>query len=84
MPMYRKFLNARQVLRGWFRLSERARAAAQAMQKSLNQLVREYIERLAGAAQSEAEHAAFEERAQSTGGQLQGWKFDREEANSRG
>ena len=63
---------------------ERARAAAQAMQTSLNQLVREYIERLAGAAQREAEHAAFEARAQSAGGQLQGWKFDREEANARG
>jgi len=63
---------------------ERARAAAQAMQKSLNQLVREYIERLAGASQLEAEHAAFEARAQSAGGQLHGWKFDREEANARG
>jgi len=63
---------------------QRARAAAQAMQKSLNQLVREYIERLAGATQREAEHTAFEARAQSAGGQLQGWKFDREEANARG
>ena len=63
---------------------ERARAVAQSMQKSLNQLVREYIERLAGAAQREAEHAAFETRAQTAGGQLQGWKFDREDANAHG
>jgi hypothetical protein len=63
---------------------ERARNAAQAMGTSLNQLVREHIERLSGADQRRAEHEAFEARALAGKGRLNGWKFDREEANSRG
>ena len=46
---------------------ERARAAASAMGVSLNQLVREHIE-----------------RAAASKGKLNGWKFNRDEANSRG
>jgi hypothetical protein len=63
---------------------ERARNAAQAMGTSLNQLVRDHIERLSGADQREADHAAFEARALAGKGRLNGWKFNREEANSRG
>jgi Family of unknown function (DUF6364) len=63
---------------------ERARSAAQAMGTSLNQIVREHIERLSGADQRQAEHDAFEARAKAGKGRLNGWKFDREEANSRG
>ena len=62
---------------------DRARDAAQAMGTSLNQLVREHIERLAGADQR-ADHKAYEARAAAAKGQLNGWKFDREEANARG
>ena len=62
----------------------RAREAAQAMGTSLNQLVREHIERLAGADQRAADHAAYEARVAAAKGQLNGWKFDREEANARG
>lgn len=62
----------------------RAREAAQAMGTSLNQLVREHIERLAGAGQRVAEHRAYEARAVAAKGALRGWKFDREEANARG
>ncbi len=62
----------------------RAREAAQAMGTSLNQLVRDHIERLSGADQREADHDAFEARAIAGKGRLNGWKFDREQANSRG
>lgn len=62
----------------------RARDAAQAMGTSLNQLVRDHIERLSGADQRVADHDAFEARAVAGKGRLNGWKFDREEANSRG
>ena len=63
---------------------ERARDAAKAMGTSLNQIVRDHIERLSGADQRAAEHDAFEARALAGKGRLNGWKFDREEANSRG
>ena len=62
----------------------RAREAAQAMGTSLNQLVRDHIERLSGADQREADHDAFEARAIAGKGRLNGWKVDRDEANARG
>ena len=62
----------------------RTRDAAQAMGTSLNQLVREHIERLSGADQREADHDAFEARAIAGKGRLNCWKFDRDEANARG
>ena len=66
------------------KIIDRARDAAQAMGTSLNQLVREHIERLARADQRAADHKAYEARATAAKGQLNGWKFDREEANARG
>lgn len=63
---------------------QRARDAAQAMGTSLNQFVRDQIERLSGADQRLADHDAYEARAVAGKGRLNGWKFDREEANSRG
>jgi len=65
------------------KLAERARIAAQAMGKSLNQAVREYLEQLAGRAQRESDLQAFRSSALDTPGQLNGWKFDREESHSR-
>ena len=65
------------------RIAEAARSAAQAMGKSLNQAVRDYLEQLAGAQQVEAEIAAFEASARQTPGRLAGWRFDRDEANLR-
>jgi hypothetical protein len=64
--------------------TERARAAAQAMGISLNQFLREQIERLAGMQQRMTEHDAFEARCLGSSARLDGWKFDREEANQRG
>ena len=61
----------------------RAREGAKAMGKSLNQAVREYLEQLGGGARREADQAGFEARALGSGARLDGWRFDREEANRR-
>ena len=65
------------------RIALQARKAAQAMGKSLNQAVRDYLEQLAGGQQVDSELLAFERSALNTPGRLAGWKFDREEANRR-
>lgn len=60
-------------------VAEQARRAAQAMGKSLNQAVRDYLEQLAGRAQLEAEVAAYLESTAHARGRLRRWKFDRDE-----
>ena len=65
------------------RVAEQAREAARAMGKSLNQVVRDYLEQLARQQQVLAELDAFEASALQSPGRLAGWRFDREEANSR-
>lgn len=60
-------------------VAQQARRAAQAMGKSLNQAVRDYLEQLAGLAQLETEIAAYLESTARTPGRLRGWKFSREE-----
>lgn len=62
------------------KVADRARLAAQAMGKSLNQVVREYLEQLAGAQQLEAELRAYRDSTAKTPGRLDGWKFNRDEA----
>jgi antitoxin component of RelBE/YafQ-DinJ toxin-antitoxin module len=64
-------------------VAEQARKTALSMGKSLNQAVRDYLEQLAGAEQLEAELSAFEQSALSSEGKLNGWKFNREDANQR-
>ena len=63
--------------------AEKARKAAQAMGKSLNQLVREYMEQLAG--QGEARETVEELRRLSaeSAGDSRGWRFDREALHER-
>ena len=58
-------------------------AAAATMGKSLNQAVRDYLEQLAGRQQLAAELEAFERSAIQSPGRMNGWRFDREEANRR-
>lgn len=58
----------------------KARWVAQAMHKSLNQMIREYLEQLAG--QDQAERDA-EEFRQHEGRSPEGWKFKREEIYDR-
>ena len=62
-------------------LLERARAAARAQGKSVNQLVREYLEELTVIQELDDDLARF--RASSRTGHSQGWKFDREELHER-
>jgi antitoxin component of RelBE/YafQ-DinJ toxin-antitoxin module len=64
------------------RIAEQARKAAQAMGKSLNQAVRDYLEQLARAEQIVADVQAFEASALATPGRMGGWRFDREEAHA--
>ncbi len=64
-------------------VAARAREAAQKMGKSLNQAVRDYLEQLAGGARRGQQWAEFEERCLQSGAKLDGWKFDRDEANTR-
>jgi hypothetical protein len=59
---------------------EKARAVAKAMNKSLNQVIREYLEQLAGRDQIERDIAEF--RALSPSG-TRSWKFNREEIYDR-
>lgn len=65
------------------RIAEQARRTAQNMGKSLNQVVRDYLEQLAGIEALEAQVQAFERSTQQTPGRLDGWRFDREDANAR-
>ena len=64
-------------------IAEKARKAASAMGKSLNQAVRDYLEQLAGAEQLALELKAFEASALASPGRLNGWRFNREQANER-
>jgi Family of unknown function (DUF6364) len=65
------------------RIAQQARQAAQAMGKSLNQAVRDYLEQLAGRAQLESEIAAFLESTARTPGRLAGWEFNRDDLQRR-
>jgi Family of unknown function (DUF6364) len=60
---------------------ERARRKAEALGKSLNQLIREYLQRLAGGDDPER---SIEEFKQLSGrGHSHGWRFNREEIHER-
>ena len=59
----------------------KARKRAQAMGKSVNQLVRDYLERLAG---EDDANAWIEEFAELSGkGHSKGWRFNRDEIYER-
>lgn len=64
-------------------VAQRAREAAQKMGKSLNQVVRDYLEQLAGGSRREQQWAQFEARCLASKATLAGWHFDRDEANAR-
>jgi hypothetical protein len=65
------------------RVAENAREAARKMGKSLNQVVRDYLEQLAGSAHVEQDFEAFERHCLNSKARLNGWIFNREEANAR-
>lgn len=65
------------------RLLAEARKVAAAMGKSVNQLVREYLERLATRSPVEEEIAEMRRLSVESGGHSRGWRFDRDEIHAR-
>jgi hypothetical protein len=61
----------------------RARTAAEAMGKSLNQIVREYLESLAAGDDVDGEIAELRQLSESSAGKRSGWQFDRDELHGR-
>lgn len=61
-----------------------ARRCAEALGTSVNQLVREYLEHLAGKNDPQAAAAEFERLSRLARGDSQDWKFNREELHERG
>lgn len=62
-------------------LIERARKRANALGKSLNQLIRDYLQKLAGG--DNPEQSIEEFRRLSGQGHSRGWRFDRNEIHER-
>jgi hypothetical protein len=61
----------------------RARRRAEALGTSVNQLVREYLEQLAGKSDPNEDAAEFERLSNLSNGDSRGWKFNREELHER-
>jgi hypothetical protein len=59
----------------------RARKKADAMGKSLNQLIRDYLQKLAGG--DDPDRSIEEFRSLSGRGHSRGWRFDRNEIHER-
>lgn len=64
-------------------VAQHARDAAEKMGKSLNQAVRDYLEQLAGSARRGQQWEQFEARCLQSSARLDGWHFNRDEANER-
>jgi len=62
-------------------LAARARKRAEALGKSLNQLIRDYLQKLAGG--DDPEQSIDEFRRLSGKGHSRGWRFDRNEIHER-
>lgn len=62
-------------------LVARARKRAESMGKSLNQFIREQLQKLAG--DDDAEKSIEDFRRLSGGGNSRGWKFNRDEIHER-
>jgi Family of unknown function (DUF6364) len=61
----------------------RARRRAEVLGTSVNQLVREYLEQLAGKTDPTEDAAEFERLSLLARGDSRGWKFDREQLHER-
>jgi len=61
----------------------RARQRAEALGTSVNQLMREYLEQLAGKSDPNEDAAEFERLSKLSNGDSRGWKFDRDEIHER-
>ena len=62
---------------------EKARRRAEAMGTSVNQLIREYLEQIAGNTDSESDVQEFERLSRESQGNSHGWRFNREELHER-
>jgi hypothetical protein len=62
---------------------EAARERAKVLGTSVNQLVRDYLEQLAGKRDPGADAAEFERLSRMAEGNSRGWKFDRDELHER-
>ena len=65
------------------KLAEEARKVAQTMGKSLNQLVRDYLEQLARPEQMAQDLAELRRLSLEGLGDARGWRFNREELHER-
>lgn len=65
------------------RLLKEAREVAKAMGKSVNQLVREYLEQLTGRDEPQRDNDELRRLSASSGGRSGGWRFDRDELHER-
>ena len=62
---------------------DRARQVARSMNKSLNQLIREYLEQLGGTEDLERELEELERLSTEAQGHPRGWRFNREDLYDR-
>jgi hypothetical protein len=61
------------------RLVDRARQVAAAMGKSVNQLIRDYLEEITSAPTPEEDISELRRLSEESDGHSRGWKFDRDE-----
>ena len=61
----------------------RARRVASAMGKSLNQLIREYLEHLTSEGDPERDVKELRQLSKESRGHSRGWTFDRDEIHAR-
>lgn len=61
----------------------RVRRRAGALGTSLNKIVRDYLELVAGKADPNQDADEFEKLSRQAGGNSRGWKFNREELHER-
>jgi hypothetical protein len=60
-----------------------ARRHAEALGTSVNQLIRDYLEQLAGKSDPQADADEFERLARKADGNSRGWQFNRDEIHQR-
>lgn len=65
------------------RLLKEAREVARAMGKSVNQLVREYLEQLTSRDDEEGDIEEMRRLSADSAGRSRGWRFDRDELHER-
>lgn len=62
---------------------EKARRVAESMGKSLNGLIREYLEQVAGENDAQDDIEQMKRLSRKARGHSRGWKFDRDEIHER-